>query len=101
MARGWATGGGEGNGAAGFRAVDRRSRHARRWRIVTDFVVGQRVRVMRATGRDDVVEGDVGRVFGYARFTLRVRFLPGVILPISPTMVEVIREASSADQPPA
>jgi len=66
---------------------------------MTQFVVGQRVRVIRAAGRDDVVEGDVGRVFGYARFTLRVRFLPQVILTIQPTMVEVIRDAS-ADRPP-
>src|SRR3954453_22063916 len=72
-----------------------------RWRLVTDFVVGQRVRVRRATGRDDIVEGDVGWVLGYAPFTLRVRFLPRVTLTIPPTMVEVIRDASSADQPPA
>ena len=55
------------------------------------FSVGQRIRVVRATGRDDLVEGDVGVVFGFARYHVRVLFLPSLILSVAPWMVRPVR----------
>jgi hypothetical protein len=54
------------------------------------FTVGQRVRVVRATGRHDIVEGDVGVVFGHGRYHVRVLFLPQLVLAVEPWRVRVV-----------